>query len=112
MMQFVNCLAGADWALLGRDGTRNSVSTETGAPFQWCVEHRNKDGRLIRGPRGIRWTTPLGSQTFSSPVIAGRLIWIGTNNQRPGVRTDEMYHSVLKCFRVSDGKQVYEYIFP
>ena len=56
---------GADWPTLGRDGTRNAVSPETGPPTMWCVEERADDDRLIRSPRGIRWSAPLGSQTFS-----------------------------------------------
>ncbi len=93
----------ADWPMLGRDGTRNGVSTETGAPTLWSVEDRS-DGRLVRGPRGIRWSAPLGSQTHGSPVVSGGLVWIGTNG--------EQSQSVLKCFRVTDGKQVYEYVSP
>ncbi len=97
---------GADWPMLGRDGTRNAVSSEVGAPATWCVEERDDDGHLIRGRRGIRWSAPLGSRTFSSPVVSSGLVWIGTNNVRPAAA------SVLKCFRVADGKEVYEYVSP
>jgi hypothetical protein len=97
--------------MLGRDGTRNGVSSEVGAPTLWCVEECS-DGRLIRGPRGIRWSARLGSQTHSSPVVSGGLVWVGTNNMQPGVKADEQFHSVLKCFRVADGKQVYQYVRP
>ena len=54
------CLAVADdWPMLGRDGTRNSVSAEIGAPVEWIVESREGD-RVIRESRGIRWSAPLG----------------------------------------------------
>ena len=103
----------ADWPMLGRDGTRNAVSAETGAPTIWSPEqHRRKGDSLNRAPHGIRWTAPLGSQSFSSPVVSGGLAWIGSDNMRPGIKAGEEYHSVLACFRVADGQRVYEYVSP
>lgn len=101
----------ADWPMLGRDGTRNSVSAEVGAPTLWSLEERNDDG-VIRKSRGIRWSALLGLQTLSSPVVSGGLVWIGTSSQKRQSKTYHDIHSVLKCFRVADGKQVYEYDSP
>ena len=84
-------------------GRETASAAEVGAPTLWCVEERDKD-RLIRSPHGIRWSAPLGWQTHGSPVVSGGLVWIGTNG--------EELQSVLKCFRVSDGKQVYQYVSP
>ena len=89
-----------DWPMLGRDGTRNGVSPERGAPTVWSVE-AHEDGRLIRETSGVRWAAALGSSTFSSPVVSGGLAWIGTNGSPKS-------GGMLKCFRVADGKQVYE----
>ncbi|MEJ7593952.1 MAG: PQQ-binding-like beta-propeller repeat protein [Planctomycetaceae bacterium] len=111
---FGNCLGSAaaeDWQMLGHDGTRNSVSPERGGPMAWSVEQREVD-KILRESRGIRWSAALGSETFSSPVVANGLVWIGTNNNQPGVEVANEYHSVLKCFREADGKQVYEYVSP
>lgn len=108
---FPHYAVGADWPMLGRNGTRNSVSVETNAPIKWCVEQRaRQDNRLIRAARGIRWAVPLGTQTHSSPVVSQGLVWIGTNNA--GAKSFDDLHSVLKCFRASDGKLVYEYDSP
>src|SRR6187200_2168698 len=96
-----------DWPMLGRDGTRNAVTTETGAPTIWCVEQRKRDGRLIRGARGVRWSAPLGWSTFASPVVSAGLVWIGTNNGAPEAGIDRR-QGFLKCFRVTDGKLLYE----
>ncbi len=104
-------IRGADWPMLGRDGTRNGVSSETSPPTVWCVEEQEGD-RLIRGPHGIRWSAPLGSMTFSSPVVSSGLVWIGTNDLRPGARGGQARCGVLKCFRTTDGRQVYEYVAP
>ncbi len=108
---FAGLATADDWPMLGRDGTRNSVSAETGAPTFWSVENREKNN-VLRESRGIRWSAPLGSETHSSPVVSDGLVWIGTNNPRPNFQAAESLHSVLKCFRVEDGKQVYEYISP
>ena len=97
-----------DWPMLGRDGTRNAVSIEAGAPLLWNIEERNET-QVTRDSNGIRWAARLGSQTHSSPVVSGGLVWIGTNSQHPGDNFQAI-NSVLKCFRVSDGKQVYEYV--
>ena len=96
---------------LGHDGTRNGVSSGAGGPTSWCVEEREGE-RLLRGSHGVRWSTPLGLATFASPVVSDGLVWIGTNNQRPGVHGGTGHDSVLLCFRAADGKQVYEYVSP
>src|SRR5690349_20969491 len=55
---FLRPAVAADWPMLGRDGTRNSVSPEVGAPTQWSLAERNGD-RVIHPARGIRWSAPL-----------------------------------------------------
>lgn len=110
---FVTLAVAADWPMLGRDGTRNAVSPEIGAPTQWAVEQRDeKDGRVIQPSQGIRWLAPLGSVTQSTPVVSDGLVWIGTNSYQEGGDLNQEVHSVLKCFRVADGKQVYEFDSP
>ena len=95
--------------MLGRDGTRNGVSPERGAPTVWSVE-AHEDGRLIRETRGVRWAAALGSSTFSSPVIASGLVWIGTHQPPAGEKNPDRSVGLLKCFRVADGRQVYEFL--
>ncbi len=111
-VSFGQLCSAAEWPMLGRDGTRNSVSPESGAPVLWNVEERHRDGRLIHGPRSIRWSAPLGLSSFSSPVVSEGLVWIGSGNMRSGVKNLGDYQSLLKCFRVRDGKQVYEFVSP
>lgn len=106
---FAGCLAPAladDWPMRGRDGTRNAVSPEKNPPTMWSVEEHSGD-RLISESRGVRWSMPLGSETYSSPVVSGGLVWIGTNKSNAG---NPSVVSVLKCFRVSDGAEIYEYV--
>ncbi len=100
-----------DWPMLGRDGTRNGVSPERGAPTVWSVEAR-EEGRLIRETRGVRWAAQLGSQTFSSPIVSSGLVWIGTFQAPSGEKNPNHCVGMLKCFRVADGQQVYEFLSP
>ena len=106
----VRFAAAEDWPMLGRDGTRNPVSTERGAPIAWNIETQ-ENGKVVPA-QGIRWSAPLGSQTHSSPVVSGGLVWIGTNNYPPDDKARNEFHSALKCFRAADGQQVYEYVSP
>lgn len=74
---FLGAAHAADWSMLGRDGTRNAVSTELGAPLHWSAGTRDrKTGRFVGESHGIRWSAPLGSATFSSPVVSGGLVCI------------------------------------
>ncbi|GIX02134.1 MAG: hypothetical protein KatS3mg112_1071 [Thermogutta sp.] len=72
-----------DWPQLGGASTRNNVSSATGLPATWSMgEVDRAAGRWIGGPtaRNIRWVTPLGTESYGSPVVAGHKIFCGTNN--------------------------------
>lgn len=97
-----------DWPMLGRDGTRNAVSPESGAPTDWSIGVLNPDTGRWDGSSHVLWTAKLGRQTHSTPVVSGGLLWVGTSVDLAGGPT----HSALKCFRVADGRQVYEYDLP
>jgi outer membrane protein assembly factor BamB len=99
----------ADWPMFGRDATRNAVSPGKGAPERWQVEGREGDV-LVQPPWNVRWTAELGSASCSSPVIAGGLVWVGTNNQRPHDPKMKDDASVLMCFRERDGKFLWQYL--
>jgi len=103
----------ADWPQFGRDSTRNAVSPERNPPLSWDV---GKTSDAKPTPRqemspNIKWSAPLGSMTYGDPVVCNGLIWVGTNNTRPGdFKTPDA--SVLACFRESDGKLLYRYVSP
>jgi outer membrane protein assembly factor BamB len=100
-----------DWPMLGRDGTRNAVSPEKDPPTFWRIEKAPEWDELgelrALAPRteNVRWFAELGVHTFSTPVVDDGLIWVGTANSRAG--NDRP--SLLKCFRESDGKLLYQY---
>jgi outer membrane protein assembly factor BamB len=91
---------GEDWPMLGRTSSRNAVSTEKGAPVEWLAG---------ANPQGIRWIADLGSACCTSPIVAGGLVWVGTNNGRPRDPKVKGDHAVLMCFRESDGKFLWQY---
>jgi hypothetical protein len=57
----------------GRRYSRNMVSDETGLPETFDPATG----------KNIKWVAPLGTQTYSTPVVAGGRVLIGTNNDRP-----------------------------
>src|SRR4051812_14577365 len=60
----------ADQPQWGERFSRNMVSSETGLPDSFDPD----------SGRNIKWVAPLGTETHSSPIIAGGRVYIGTNN--------------------------------
>ena len=102
-----------DWAMFGRDRTRNAVSPEmVEPPTDWNVgTYDEKTGRW-NGSRNILWAARLGSQTFGDPVVADGQIWIGINNDLAPKYDGKNDASVLAAFATSDGKPLYRYVSP
>jgi outer membrane protein assembly factor BamB len=93
----------ADWPMLGRDATRNAVSPEKNPPITWQTGEPGKN---------IKWQAPLGSTSYSDPVVSNGLVWVGTNNMPLGAKIDSPDASVLVCLREGDGQPLYRYVSP
>jgi outer membrane protein assembly factor BamB/precorrin-6B methylase 2 len=102
---------GEDWRMFGRSASRNAVSPEKNAPTRWQTEVR-EHGFLRRPAWNVHWQARLGSSTVASPVVAGGLVWIGTNNARPRNPEYRKDASVLMCFREADGQFLWQYLSP
>ena len=63
----------ADQPQWGQAWSRNPVSAEQGLP----------DGFDPATKKNVKWVVELGSQTHSTPVVAGGRVFIGTNNANP-----------------------------
>jgi outer membrane protein assembly factor BamB len=102
---------GEDWPMYGRDATHNGVVLKGAPPTDWQVgEFDRKSGAWHREKsRNVKWVANLGRVTFGDPVVAGGLVWVGTNNGH-GQNIEDA--SVLACFRESDGKLLYRYLSP
>src|SRR5579863_9557046 len=69
----LNSARASDQAQWGQAWSRNMVSQEKGLPESFDP----------RTGLNIKWSAELGTQTHSSPVIAGGRVYIGTNNGNP-----------------------------
>lgn len=92
----------ADWICWGGDYSRNMINKhESGLPTEWDVE----------SGRNVKWSVPLGSQSYGNPVVAGGKVFVGTNNEGkrdPAIDGDK--GNVL-CFRESDGTFLWQAVF-
>ncbi len=89
----------ADWPMWGGTDERNMINT---------VEKNIPDAWDVATGKNIKWVSQLGSQSFSSPVIADGKVFIGTNNysaRQPKIKGDK---GVMMCFRESDGKFLWQ----
>ena len=78
---------------------RNMVSNMKNAPVTWDIQKK----------LNIKWVATVGSQAYGNPVVAGGMVFIGTNNEgmrdpkQPGDR------GVLMAFRESDGEFLWQH---
>ena len=86
----------------GQRYSRNMVSKETGLPSDLGPN----------GHKNLKWSVPLGNQTYSTPVVASGKVLIGTNNENP--RSDEHRgdRGVLLCLDEKDGHLLWQLVVP
>ncbi len=92
----------ADQPQWGETFSRNMVSAETGLPATFDPESGTN----------VTWKVPLGTSTYSTPVVAAGRVLIGTNNDRPRdprVRGDR---GVLLCLGEKDGRLLWQFSTP
>lgn len=98
----VGRLPAADQPQWGERHTRNMVSAETNLP----------DTFDPATGRHVKWIAELGTETHSTPVIAGGRVLVGTNNGRPRDPRHADDRSVLMCFDERDGRFLWQLIVP
>ena len=86
----------------GQRYSRNMVSEEKGLPESFDP----KTGA------NVKWSVPLGSETHSSPIIAGGKVLIGTNNHRPRDPRHKGDRGVLLCLDETDGRLLWQLVVP
>src|ERR1043165_9532697 len=88
-----------DWPMWGGTPDRNMLSPMAGIPVSWDIKTK----------KNVKWMAKLGSQSYGNPVVAGGMVFVGTNNElvrdpkQPGVR------GVLMAFRESDGEFLWQH---
>ncbi len=86
----------------GQKFTRNMVSSETNLVDDFDVE----------SGENVKWVTPLGSQTWSSPIVTNGRVFIGTNNDSPRDPRHQGDRGVLMCFNEEDGSLLWQLVVP
>ena len=92
----------ADQAQFGQAWSRNMVSGERGLPDSFDPENG----------RNIKWSAELGTETHSTPVVAGGRVYIGTNNGHPRDPAQIGDRGVLMCFDEQTGRFLWQLAFP
>ncbi len=92
----------ADSAQWGAAWSRNMISSEKNLP----------DSFGPKTGKNIKWTAKLGTQTFSTPIVAGGRVYIGTNNEEPRDPKHKADSGVLMCFDEQDGKLLWRLVVP
>ena len=86
----------------GERWSRNMVSEEKGLP----------DAFDPKTSKNVAWVAKLGSETHSTPVIAGGRVYIGTNNGEPRDPKHQGDRGVLMCFDEKDGHLLWQLVVP
>jgi len=87
-----------DWPMWGGTPDRNMVSAMKGLPTTWDVKTK----------KNVKWVAELGSQAYGNPVVAGGMIFVGTNNEGPRDPNVKGDKGVLMAFRESDGQFMWQ----
>ncbi len=91
--------AAEDWTMWGRTPQRHMVSPEKNPPIDWNVE----------SGKNVKWKAAVGSKSYGNPVVAGGLVFVGTNNEAfydPAFKADGGNEI---CFKESDGKFLWQH---
>ena len=87
-----------DWPMWGGAPDRNMVSGEKGLVASWDVTTK----------KNVRWVATLGSLSYGNPVVAGGMVFVGTNNERPRDPRQPGDRGVLMAFRAGDGEFLWQ----
>jgi outer membrane protein assembly factor BamB len=77
---------------------RNMVSDMKGLPAEWDVMTK----------KNVKWVAELGSQSYGNPVVAGGMVFVGTNNELLRDKNQPGDRGVLMAFRESDGEFLWQ----
>lgn len=86
----------------GQRFTRNMVSSETRLPDRFDPATGEN----------VKWSASLGTESYSTPVIANGKVVIGANNGRPRDPRHQGDRGVLLCLDESDGSLLWQLVVP
>jgi outer membrane protein assembly factor BamB len=82
----------------GGTADRNMVSSMKGLPIDWDVKSK----------KNVKWVADLGSQSYGNPVVAGGMVFVGTNNELLRDKAQGGDRGVLMAFRESTGEFLWQ----
>jgi outer membrane protein assembly factor BamB len=87
-----------DWPMWGGTADRNMVTNMKGLPLDWDVKTK----------KNVKWVADLGSQTYGNSVVAGGMVFVGTNNE--GMRDPKQTgdRGVLMAFKEDTGEFLWQ----
>ena len=88
-----------EWPMWGGTPDRNMVSNMKGLPGDWDV----KSGK------NIKWTARLGSQSYGNTVVAGGMVFVGTNNELLRDPNQDGDRGVLMAFDEETGEFLWQH---
>ena len=86
------------WPMWGGTPDRNRVSKMTGVPSEWDVKTK----------KNIKWVADLGSQSYGNPVVAGGIVFVGTNNELVRDKNQPGDRGVLMAFDEKTGEFLWQ----
>lgn len=92
----------ADQPQWGQAWSRNMVSEERGLPESFDP----KTGT------NIQWVARLGTESHSTPVVAGGRVYIGANNGEPRDPKQQGDRGVFMCFDENTGRLLWQLVVP
>ena len=94
--------AGGDWPMWGGSPDRNMVSNAKGLPSEWDVKTK----------KNVKWVADLGSQSYGNPVVAGGMVFVGTNNELLRDKNQGGDRGVLMAFSEATGEFLWQQTHP
>ncbi len=90
-----------DWPQWGGGPARNNTPPDQKIPTEWDIETGEN----------IRWSMPLGSETYGNPTIANGKVYVGTNNASGYISRypAEVDLGCLLCFNEKDGTFLWQH---
>ena len=98
----ISTVRAGDQPQWGQAWSRNMVSNEKGLP----------DSFDPKTGRNIKWVAKLGSESHSTPIVAGGRVYIGTNNGEPRDPKHEGDRGVFMCFDEKTGELLWQLVVP
>lgn len=92
----------ADQPQWGERHTRNMVSDEVGLASTFDI----KTGEHVK------WSTALGTHSYTTPVIAQGRVFVGTNNRFPRDERHQGDRGILLCLDEDDGSLIWQLVVP